>query len=374
MDQIYNGMLYMVQAAAEHPQTAEKNVQTQGRDDFRKLMDQKRQPAQKKDDAADSSLQASAGETSREGAAAAAGDIQELERQMTLAAMAMLQNPVVPAEQAVPDSGKEAGAVTVEAEMPLLAVVGGDTEKYADTADGKVISMEEQAVTAGAETAGQAGIFREPVQQAEEAVPAQVREVPSAEAETEAGEAQAAETPKTEEADEPRDIEAETPVFRNVREIPVKVGEAPAAEETHEMVPVEKQIGQRLAEAVKTGDTRVEIQLTPANLGKVTVEVTLGKDGALHVALHAERSETRDLLAKSADGLMAMLSRESRQEVQVEVPRRQESQQQDFYDGRQGSDSHSRQQQERRREDRRSGEDFLHQLRLGLVPVDGETA
>lgn len=374
MDQIYNGMLYMVQAAAERPQTAEKSVQTQGRDDFRKLMDQKRQPAQKKDDAADTGLQTPAGETSQEGETAAAGDIQELERQMALAAMAMLQNPVVPAEQTMPHFGEEADAVTTEVEMPVLTVAGGNTEKHTGSADGRVISVEGQTVSAEAETAGQTAALREPVQQVQDTAQAQEREAPAAEAGTKADEAQTVEAPKDENSDEPRDAEAETPVFRDVREVPVKVGEAPAAEEARETVPVEKQIGQKLAEAVKAGDTRVEVQLTPANLGRVTVEVTLGKDGALHVTLHAERSETRDLLARNTDGLMAMLSRESRQEVQVEVPRRQESQQQDFYDGRQGSDSRGRQQQERRREDRRSGEDFLHQLRLGLIPVDGETA
>ena len=164
---------------------------------------------------------------------------------------------------------------------------------------------------------------------------------------------------------------AEAPVFQDVREIPVKVGEAPAAEETPE-TPVEDQIGPKLAEALKSGDTRVEIQLAPDTLGKVTVEVTLREDGTLHVALHAESSQTRGLLERSADNLMAMLGRDARQEVQVEVPRQQESQQQNFYDdGRQGRGQQEHGQQERRQE-QRSGEDFLHQLRLGLVPGDGE--
>lgn len=170
--------------------------------------------------------------------------------------------------------------------------------------------------------------------------------------------------------DTPKESMAEAPVFREVREIPVKVGEAPVAEETRE-VPVEDQIAPRLAEALEQGDTRVEIQLAPENLGKVTVEVTLHEDGALHIALHAENSQTRGLLERSADNLMAMLGRDARQEVQVEVPRQQESQQQNFYDRQQGHEHQQQQQQEHRRE-RQSGEDFLHQLRLGLIPGDGE--
>ena len=164
---------------------------------------------------------------------------------------------------------------------------------------------------------------------------------------------------------------AEAPVFRDVREIPVKVGEAPAAEETPE-TPVEDQIGPKLAEALKSGDTRVEIQLAPDTLGKVTVEVTLREDGALHIALHAENSQTRGLLERSADNLMAMLGRDARQEVQVEVPRQQESQQQNFYDGQQGREHQGRQQEQEHQQERQGGEDFLQQLRLGLVPGDGE--
>lgn len=164
---------------------------------------------------------------------------------------------------------------------------------------------------------------------------------------------------------------AEAPVFQDVREIPVKVGEAPAAEETPE-TPVEDQIGPKLAEALKSGDTRVEIQLAPDTLGKVTVEVTLREDGTLHIALHAENSQTRGLLERSADNLMAMLGRDARQEVQVEVPRQQESQQQNFYDGQQGREHQGRQQEQEHQQERQGGEDFLHQLRLGLVPGDGE--
>lgn len=184
------------------------------------------------------------------------------------------------------------------------------------------------------------------------------------------GEAGGAEQ-ETDAQDTPQDGMAEAPVFQDVREIPVKVGEAPVAEETLE-TPVEDQIGPRLAEALKSGDTRVEIQLAPESLGKVTVEVTLREDGTLHVALHAENSQTRGLLERSADNLMAMLGRDARQEVQVEVPRQQESQQQNFYDGQQGREHQGREQQQEHRQERQGGEDFLHQLRLGLVPGDGE--
>ena len=68
--------------------------------------------------------------------------------------------------------------------------------------------------------------------------------------------------------------------------------------------------------------------------------------------------------------LAQLLGREARQEVRVEVPRQEESQRQDLYEQQQ--EHHQRHQQEQRRRQERSGEDFLQQLRLGLIPMDGE--
>ena len=142
-------------------------------------------------------------------------------------------------------------------------------------------------------------------------------------------------------------------MFEDVRAVPVKVGEASKTEEAAE--PMEKQIGPKLTEALRSGETRVEIQLNPENLGKVTVEMTWSRDGGLLVQVHAENSRTQNLLEKNTAGLEALLSRETQQEVRVEVPRQEESQRQD-----------------ERRKQESSGEDFLQQLRLGLIPLEGE--
>ena len=176
------------------------------------------------------------------------------------------------------------------------------------------------------------------------------------------------EAPDTEESPEFQGMETEAPVFEDVKAVPVKVGEAPKAAETQE--PVEKQIGPKLAEALQNGETRVEIQLTPENLGKVTVEMTWSRDGGLVVQLHAENRETQNLLSKNTAGLEQLLGREAQQEVRVEVPRQEESQRQDLYEQQQ--EHQQRRQQEQRRKQETGGEDFLQQLRLGLIPLDGE--
>ena len=330
MDQIYNSMLYMTQTPAERP--AAKPSQTQEKDSFHKQLEQASGKGESKTETAVQD-QPQEGQIVTE-------DPQELEKQMALAAMAVMQNPVIPVEQ-----------VTAPEETAVTDVAG--VEIVVETAD---IQVTDAPVTA--ET-----VEIEPQEGAEEAVE-------QLEVKVTTGEAGGAEQ-ETDAQDTPQDGMEEVPVFQEVREIPVKVGEAPVAEETLE-TPVEDQISPRLAEALKSGDTRVEIQLNPENLGKVTVEVTLREDGTLHIALHAENSQTRGLLERSADNLMAMLGRDARQEVQVEVPRQQESQQQNFYDGQQGREHQGREQQQEHRQERQGGEDFLHQLRLGLVPGDGE--
>lgn len=354
MDQVYNSMLYMAQVPAECP-AAKQPAQSQEKDGFQKQMEQASGKTETKTETA-------AQDQTQEGPAVTE-DPQELEKQMALAAMAVMQNPVVPVEQ-----------VTAPEETAVTEV--SDVEIVVETADAPSVTA---PVTADAaeivpEEGAEAAVEQLPQEQAKPVeVETRTAEDTGAELEVKVttGEASGTEQ-ESDTQDTPEEGMAETPVFQDVREIPVKVGEAPATEETLE-TPVEDQIGPKLAEALKAGDTRVEIQLAPDSLGKVTVEVTIREDGTLHVALHAENSQTRGLLERSADNLMAMLGRDARQEVQVEVPRQQESQQQNFYDGQQGRERQERQQQQQEhRQERQGGEDFLHQLRLGLIPGDGE--
>ena len=126
----------------------------------------------------------------------------------------------------------------------------------------------------------------------------------------------------------------------------------------------------------------VRIQLNPEHLGSVTVEITHSAEGIIHVALNAHSSETRSLLERHAGELQNLVASRTqqevevnvaRQEVQVEVPRQQESQQgqNQNYDGHNG---HAQDGRERRRQQQEqdSGQDFIQQLRLGLITTDAE--
>lgn len=163
---------------------------------------------------------------------------------------------------------------------------------------------------------------------------------------------------------------AEKPVFEAVETAPVKVSETAAPVETTQTEPVEDQIANKLTETLSFGETRVELQLTPENLGKVTIELTQKEDGSLHIALRAENSQTRSLLERDMSGLQSLLSRTTQQEVQVDVSQPQEQQQQQNYDGHQ----QQQHQQQEQRENRQRSETFLNQLRLGLLIPEAEAS
>ena len=167
--------------------------------------------------------------------------------------------------------------------------------------------------------------------------------------------------------------QAPQPLFHDVKAAPVKVGEvdrAPEAQETN----VAKQVDAGIAQALEKGESMVRIQLSPENLGSVTVEITRSAEGVIRVALSAHTVETRSLLERHAGELQGLLGSRTQQSVEVNVQRQQESQQNQNhnYDGRNGHAQDGEQQHGRRQKEQTGSVDFIQQLRLGLVPADGE--
>ena len=368
MEQLINNML----ANAQMPQIPQVGKKSEGvqKDGFQKLLEQKQTdasqaPGQEKAETTQKPQDARDAERTPEAdteVPAAPKSEKELENQMALAAMAMLQNPVVPVEQAMtPEAQAEAAADDI---APLMAETAPAPEVRSFVPEAEETEVPE--AEGGAQTVDPALAEELPqtIQAPETAGKAEERTV-EVKVETGHAEARAPEAADTEESGEPQGAEIETPVFEDVKAVPVKVGEAPRAAETAETENIGEQIGPKLI-----GISSVQPQLTPENLGKVTVEMTWGKEGNLVVQIHAENRGTQDLLSRSTTELAQLLGREARQEVRVEVPRQEESQRQDLYEQQQ--EHHQRHQQEQRRRQERSGEDFLQQLRLGLIPMDGE--
>lgn len=166
--------------------------------------------------------------------------------------------------------------------------------------------------------------------------------------------------------------QAPQPLFHDVKAAPVKVGEVYDATKTGE-TNVAKQVDAGVAQALAKGESMVRIQLNPENLGSLTVEITRSAEGIIRVALNAHSGETRGLLERHAGELQGLLSSRTQQNVEVSVQRQQESQQNQNhnYDGHNGhaQDGEHRQ---RREQERTGSQDFIQQLRLGLIPADGE--
>lgn len=306
-------------------------------------------------------------------------DDQAQQTALTWAAMSIVQTPAVLVENAQPvTEGQQAAQI-----LDLGAVQQSVTAPAVDTTAGAQtlpLVQGQAQETAGTQVTDQT-VMAQPQQttvQQGETQPVQAT-VQSAESQSQS---QLENQPQTGKDSASADVtvevsegaaQASQPVFSQVDSIPVKVSDVPAEESSGETPSVETQVFHGVEDAVKQGDSKVTLQLTPENLGSVTVELTRGTDGALHVVLTAERMQTQNLLEKHMAGLQSMLANNSQEPVEIQVQRQQESQAYDShnYDGSSGNGKEGYQQQDQNQQrQRQQGSDFLQQLRLGLIPMD----
>lgn len=162
----------------------------------------------------------------------------------------------------------------------------------------------------------------------------------------------------------------DAPVFGNVDAAPVKV--APPQEEPLELAApdaVENLAGRiEVLLADEEIDSRVEFTLVPESLGKITVEITHGQDGSLHVLLSASTDRAAAMLERHTGGLQNLLMSGGRTQTQVEVRASEESQRQFFNpNGEHDQGRQQQQRQPRRQHHEHQTQDFVQQLRLGLI-------
>lgn len=339
MNQAVLSMMQMVTAGkSQRTETGNRTGKDENAKDFGAML-RDRQTADKTAGTAQGTVKAA--DTAETGPSV---DPDGLEQQMLLAAMALAQNPIVILQDVQPEV-QESGT-TVEL-TPL------QTEQVPQQSMAPVLETEPEAPQ---------------LQTVETAQTAPQTETGKADS----GESRGSELPMEELHAESRTEQADVepqPVFRDIKAVPVKVGEVYQAEPTVENGVELKDLGDTLTQAIDRGENRLELQLQPAELGRIRVEMRWSDEGALHVILHAESTRTQNLLEKDMAGLQTLLGRETQQEVKVELPREQEAPRQSFDDGRQnGGQQHH--QQEQRQSSRHSGQDFLHQLRLGLIPAE----
>lgn len=212
-----------------------------------------------------------------------------------------------------------------------------------------------------------------PVQEAQQSAQSERKAPEAAHAERNAARVQRRDDAPTEETrtDDAQGAQA-APLFERVDAPVVKVAEVARP------VPLEAENGvEQLADElggviVNSADAnRVEVTLTPEHLGKLTVEISRGENGALSVVLHASTERAANLLERGAGNLQNLLASNAKNDVQVEVRPAEESQQQFLNpDGQNEQNRQQQQQQNGRRREQSSAQDFLQQLRLGLVDAE----
>ncbi len=161
------------------------------------------------------------------------------------------------------------------------------------------------------------------------------------------------------------------PLFQNTEQIPVKVGDAPTLDT--QSADFNEQLGRQISKALQNGEQKLSISLSPDNLGKMVVELTRSPDGALQVLLHASTSAAATLLNDRSMELSAMLRNNTQAPVYIEVQHPQESsayhQQQQNQHNQQNQQG---QQQQQNQHGKQQVQDFLEQLRLGMILPDAE--
>ena len=273
------------------------------------------------------------------------------------AALALEESVITVPVEAIPEESVEGAGMELDGQLPMLDTavetsVEMETPMEQNTGSFQEAMAEEipQEQAAPVEKAAEAA----PVQETEQA------EKPRQEVEVEAVVTQ-------EEGDEPKGEAAEAPeaVFHDAKAAPVKVGERYETVDT-QAPNMDEQVAAAVRQAVQAGSQRIEIRLTPENLGELVIEMTRDAGGALQVVLHASTSRAAGLLTEHLTGLHAALQAQSAQAVHVEVQRGQESQQQNLHQQTDPNGHHQQHRQQERRQEQTGGEDFLQKLRLGL--------
>ena len=375
--QLLSQMIWAAASGAGELPAVGNQSQQSGKDSFQSLLEDKRtqsdqttgqsQTTQDKEPAQEEPVQ-------EEGA-----EKKAVAAEIPAAALLLQWQPQIQTQQVpLEGEGQVGGMLTVQTQPMQAQPMAPVQQEAAQTV---LPQTPVQTQTAQPQVSGEAA-SQAPAQEGEVPV-VQTAQTQQPQTQTEQGEAQGNQTNGVREKSQAQQVSVEdssTPaeqaipaqiVLRETGEMPIKVAGAPELDTTAEDFDIQlKQVVQRAADGEVQ---RVEIQLTPANLGRVAVEMTRTGDGTLQVMLHVETEQARSLLTEHAKSLGLMLQGSNSGEVRVEVTRPQQGEQpwqQPDQNGGQRQDGQGQEgRQQNNRQQRQSTEDFLHQLRIGLFQV-----
>lgn len=156
-------------------------------------------------------------------------------------------------------------------------------------------------------------------------------------------------------------VQPERPLFEQVETTPIQVAEPVRAEEPE----FPAQLAQRIDKAAAQGANTIEVQLTPHELGKITIRLTVTEEG-MQISMHSANSKTVGLLAEHAANIGAIVEQNHSGVVSVSVEQEQQQPDQYAQQEHQGNGQQQQQQQGHRHAPPQN-DDFIQQLRLGLA-------
>ena len=180
---------------------------------------------------------------------------------------------------------------------------------------------------------------------------------------TQQNDAQANTSPDTEATEQASEVPVKKTFSEDV--ITVKVGENAQINDP--------EMAQKLADKMLTkfsqNQNEFEIQLTPKELGKITIKLIM-ENGQAHISMFAENAKTMSLLAEKAKELGAIIQQHTGNQTNVEVVDQKTMENQNQNKEQKG-DGFARQQQEQQRQHQErlrqeQSRDFVQQMRLGL--------
>lgn len=129
---------------------------------------------------------------------------------------------------------------------------------------------------------------------------------------------------------------------------------------------VEKSLGDTVLLKMADNQNEFDIQLAPENLGKLHIKISM-EEGNVKVMISCEESKTMSLLSEHAKGIGNLISQNLNEHKEVHVEVREEDtywNQDKQQEGQQRQDQRQQQSSQKQEPDT---DDFLNQLRLGLV-------
>ena len=126
-----------------------------------------------------------------------------------------------------------------------------------------------------------------------------------------------------------------------------------------------QQLGKALSSGKLTGNRTLTVELEPASLGKLTIKLSY-EAGRTAVSILASNPKSLEILNQKASEIAAILKEHTGEETVIYTQEQQ--QEENSYDGHQGSQNQEQKGHSRHDEDKEQQADsFAQQLRLGLV-------